>query len=239
MADPNQSADSVQNRPTKGRTHWVSFPHLGGRGGDLPLLVEIQDRQQAVDHYILAYRQYCWPVESLVDIRLAPFHVLATEGAIHAEKEHSWHMGWSRRLGTVGDGIVMATANVVVDLTNEQSLADGVNWWTSLTDDGGEGMVVKPIDCIVRGKRRLTQPALKCRGRESLRTIYGPEYTAPEHLDRLRSHGLGRKRGLALREFALGLEAMERFVRREPLRRVHECVFGVLALEGEPVAPHL
>src|SRR5476649_176830 len=47
--------------------------------------------------------------------------------------------------------------------------------------------------------------------------------------------GLGRKRSLALGEFALGIEGLERFIRREPLRRVHECVFGVLALESEPV----
>ena len=62
---------------------------------------------------------------------------------------------------------------------------------------------------------------------------------APENLERLRSRGLGAKRSLALREFALGMEALERFVRREPLRRVHECVFGVLALESEPVDPRL
>jgi len=85
----------------------------------------------------------------------------------------------------------------------------------------------------------LVQPAVKCRGPEYLRIIYGQEYDAPGNLDRLRSRGLAAKRSLALREFALGIEAMERFVRREPLRRVHECVFGVLALESEPVDPRL
>ena len=100
-------------------------------------------------------------------------------------------------------------------------------------------MVVKPLDCIVARPKGLVQPAVKCRGREYLRIIYGPEYTLPEHLDRLRQRGLRRKRSLALREFALGVEALERFVRREPLRRVHECVFGVLALESEPVDPRL
>lgn len=34
---------------------------------------------------------------------------------------------------------------------------------------------------------------------------------------------------MALREFALGIEALERFVKCEPLYRVHECVFEVLA----------
>jgi protein phosphatase len=100
-------------------------------------------------------------------------------------------------------------------------------------------MVVKPREWIVRGNKGLVQPAMKCRGREYLRIIYGPEYTLPDHLHRLRRRSTGAKRALANREFALGLEALERFVRREPLRRVHECVFGVLALESEPVDPRL
>jgi protein phosphatase len=134
---------------------------------------------------------------------------------------------------------MMATPYRVVDLSDPQSQAEGVRWWEQLTGRGGEGMVVKPLDFAVRGKRGLVQPAVKCRGREYLRIIYGPEYDAPEHLSRLRSRGLAAKRSLALREFALGVEALERFVRREPLRRVHECVFGVLALESEPVDPRL
>jgi len=100
-------------------------------------------------------------------------------------------------------------------------------------------MVVKPLDFIVRGPRGLAQPAVKCRGREYLRIIYGPDYDLPENLARLRQRGLSTKRSLALREFALGVEALERFVRKEPLRRVHECVFGVLAMETEPVDPRL
>jgi protein phosphatase len=100
-------------------------------------------------------------------------------------------------------------------------------------------MVVKPDHFISRGQRGLVQPAIKCRGREYLRIIYGPDYTASENLSRLRHRGLGHKRSLALGEFALGIEGLERFVRHEPLRRVHECVFGVLALESEPVDPRL
>src|SRR5204862_671339 len=104
---------------------------------------------------------------------------------------------------------------------------------------GGEGMVVKPLDFVAKGRRGIVQPAVKCRGREYLRIIYGPEYTMPENLERLRSRGLSAKRSLSLREFALGVEALERFVRQEALRRVHECVCGVLALESEPVDPRL
>jgi len=108
-----------------------------------------------------------------------------------------------------------------------------------MTQKGGEGMVVKPLDFIVRGSRGLVQPAIKCRGKEYLRIIYGAEYDLPEHLERLRERGLSAKRSLALREFALGVEGLERFVRREPLRKTHECMFGVLALESEPVDPRL
>ena len=104
---------------------------------------------------------------------------------------------------------------------------------------GGEGMVVKPLDFVAKGRRGLAQPAVKCRGREYLRIIYGPEYTTPGNLDRLRTRSVSAKRSLAVREFTLGIEGLERFIAREPLRRVHECVFGVLALESEPVDPRL
>ena len=135
--------------------------------------------------------------------------------------------------------ILLATEFKVVDVTDLDSQTAGIEWWTSLTGKGGEGMVVKPSEWVMRGKKGLVQPAVKCRGREYLRIIYGPDYTADQHLPRLRSRSLGRKRSLALREFALLIEALERFVRKEPLRRVHECVFGVLALESEPVDPRL
>jgi protein phosphatase len=110
---------------------------------------------------------------------------------------------------------------------------------SALTAAGGEGMVVKPLAWLARGSRGLVQPAVKCRGREYLRIIYGAEYTAPEHLDRLRARNVSSKRSLAIREYALGLESLHRFVEKEPLYRVHECVFGVLALESEPVDPRL
>jgi protein phosphatase len=127
----------------------------------------------------------------------------------------------------------------VVDLADEDSERAGVAWWEQLTASGGEGMVVKPLSWLARGRRGLVQPAVKCRGREYLRIIYGPEYTAPEHLERLCARAVGAKRSLAIREYALGLEALHRFVEKEPLYRVHECAFGVLALESEPVDPRL
>jgi protein phosphatase len=193
------------------------------------------ERADMAAAYVDAYRRYCWPVHSLADLRLAPFHLLASE-------DHHWHMAISARLAAADDPIspvLLATATQTVALGDDASEAAGIAWWAALTGRGGEGMVVKPHDFIMRGPRGLAQPAVKCRGPEYLRIIYGPEYSAPANLERLRRRGLGAKRALALREFALGVEALERFVRKEPLRHIHECVFAVLALESEPVDPRL
>jgi protein phosphatase len=144
-------------------------------------------------------------------------------------------------LAAASEGLIIKTRYKQVDLTDPNSTEDGAKWWHELTADGGEGMVVKPLDFVARGgsKQLLLQPAVKCRGPEYLRIIYGPEYTLEENLSRLRARGLGAKRSLALREFALGVEGLQRFVRHEPLYRVHECVFAVLAFESEPVDPRL
>jgi protein phosphatase len=198
-----------------------------------------EERRAMAEQYIEAYRRYCWTVHSLADLKLAPFHLLASEGVVHADKDHVWHMTTLARLCAADPELLLATPYKVVDVGDEASQKEGIAWWGELTASGGEGMVVKPLQFVTKSRRGLAQPAVKCRGREYLRIIYGPEYTAPEHLERLRARGLGTKRSLALREFALGIEALHRFVEREPLRRVHECVFGVLALESEPVDPRL
>ena len=204
------------------------------------LMARYRQRQQMTRDYASAYRPYCWPVASIADVRLAPFHILATEGTVHAGKDHDWHMKTIARFAQSDAApSLQLTKYHVVNLADATSEAAATAWWLSLTQNGGEGMVIKPIDFVARGNRSLVQPAVKCRGRAYLRIIYGPEYTAPEHLERLRRRGLSAKRGLALREFSLGIEALERFVRGEPLRRVHECVFGVLALESAPVDPRL
>ena len=209
-------------------------------GADVANLLErTQERAKLAQLYVDSYRYYCWPVASVDDLKLAPFHLLASESGVHVDKDHGWHLSMLAKLCDAGDPILLATAHLVVDLTDPRSEADGVRWWEELTGRGGEGMVVKPLDFLAHGRRGLVQPALKCRGREYLRIIYGPEYTMSENLSRLRSRGLSVKRSLALREFALGIEGLERFVRKEPLRRIHECVFGVLAMESEPVDPRL
>jgi protein phosphatase len=216
-----------------------ALDQAAARDGVAELATTFRARLDVVARYTDAYRRYCWSVDQVTDLKLAPFHLLASEKAVHIDKPHSWHMEQIAKLAAEDDELLRATANRAVDTTDPEDEQRATTWWQELTDAGGEGMVVKPMDFVVRGRRGLAQPALKVRGREYLRIIYGPEYAEPQNLERLRRRSLGAKRSLAAREFALGVEALERFVREEPLRRVHECCFGVLALESEPVDPRL
>ncbi|MFE9423341.1 polynucleotide kinase-phosphatase [Kitasatospora sp. NPDC006697] len=223
----------------------------GGRG--VPELAELTGRQQRrevdAEAFGAAYRRYCWPTEGLSGVRLAPFQVLAAERANLAVRPHGEHLAWIDRLVAAdlaahpAEPLLRETGRMLVDTGDEESVRAATAWWEELTGAGGEGMVVKPLASLVRGRAGegrpggLVQPGLKVRGREYLRIIYGPEYT--EHLPALRSRSLGHKRSLALREYALGLEALDRLAAGEPLWRVHEPVFAVLALESEPVDPRL
>ncbi len=196
-------------------------------------------RLSMLERYRGAYRHYCWDVHELDDLRLAPFHFMAGEGGGFTDRDHAWHMDMAERLSAADPVLFPSTRWRVVALNDESAVASAIAWWEELTASGGEGMVVKPRDFIAKGRRGLIQPAVKCRGREYLRIIYGPEYDHPEHLARLRERGLGHKRSMAEREFALGIEGLSRFVARRPLREVHECVLAVLAMESEPVDPRL
>ncbi|WP_235984322.1 hypothetical protein [Mesorhizobium neociceri] len=209
------------------------------RGVDAAALsARLDDRAARATGYASAWAPYVWPVSGIDDLKVAPFHLLASEGRVWFDQDHVWHMSLADRLAA-SDGVVTRTQWRTVDTADTNACAAAIDWWEALTGSGGEGLVVKPRDFVSRGKKGLIQPALKVRGREYLRIIYGPEYDAPDNLVRLRERGLGGKRNLALREFALGHEALKRFVDRQPLRRVHECVFGVLALESEPIDPRL
>ena len=208
-----------------------------GNSGASVLLARYRQRQSDMAAYTAAWQEYCSPVSGLSDYRFAPFHFLATGATLHTNQDHVWHMETLASLAAADPALLMATRYRVVDLADKASCAAAIQWWRDLTGSGGEGMVVKPRQWIVRGKRGLVQPAMKCRGPEYLRIIYGPSYT--EQLDTLRKRNLGRKRSLALRELALGLEGLQRFVDGRPYRRVHECIFATLALESEPVDPRL
>lgn len=207
------------------------------RGVDVP--EDLRFDPAPIELYKKAFEGYSWPINSVDDYRIAPFHLLASEGSAHFDKPHTWHLEHLDKLCEQGEPNLTPTPRIYADPTSEADLEKVTNWWAERTAEGSEGMVVKPVCFVHRHKGRLVQPAIKCRGKEYLRIIYGPEYDAPENLERLRQRGLSRKRALATREFGLGQEALERFVAREPLSKVHECVMGVLALESEPVDPRL
>ncbi|MBU3888757.1 polynucleotide kinase-phosphatase [Methylosinus sp. KRF6] len=199
----------------------------------------LASRAEKAARYGEAWKPYVWPVRSLDDLRIAPFHLLASEGATHFDKDHLWHMSIAETLAASGAQNVTTTRWRHVSLDDASACEAAMRWWEELTEAGGEGVVVKPRDFIARGAKGPIQPALKVRGPEYLRIIYGPEYDLPEHLTRLRQRGLGAKRTNALREFALGHEALTRFTAGAPLRKTHECVFAILALESEPIDPRL
>ncbi|MFI8930267.1 polynucleotide kinase-phosphatase [Streptomyces sp. NPDC053474] len=213
-----------------------------GRGVDVGDLLDAQ-RERAADAaaFTDAYRRYCWPTDGLDGVHLAPFQILAVQGRSLAALPHDEQLALiDRMVEHDGSGLLRTTRRLYVDTGDEESVRAGVDWWLEMTGRGGEGMVVKPVGALVRdGRGRLVQPGIKCRGREYLRIIYGPEYTRPENLAKLRGRVLGHKRSLAIREYALGLEALDRLAEGEPLWRVHEAVFAVLALESEPVDPRL
>ncbi|QKZ18104.1 polynucleotide kinase-phosphatase [Streptomyces chartreusis] len=212
------------------------------RGVDVSdLLARQRERASDAAAFTEAYRRYCWTTDGLDGVRLAPFQVLAVQGRSLTGLPHDEQLALLDRLVEHdGSGLLQTTRRLYVDTGDPESVRAGVDWWLEMTGRGGEGMVVKPLGAVVRSKEgRLVQPGIKCRGREYLRIIYGPEYTRPDNLDRLRKRFLNHKRSLAVREYALGLEALDRLAEGEPLWRVHEAVFGVLALESEPVDPRL
>ena len=211
-----------------------------GRGVDVEALAaRTAGRAGHVAAYVDAYRQYCWDVDGIDGIEIAPFQILAAEGEVLARRPHRWHLEQIDALVDHEPETLRRTDRRFVNLGDDTPVQEATNWWHSLTDDGYEGVVVKPAEPIVTSGRGLVLPGVKCRGREYLRVIYGPEYLEPANLKRLQQRSLGRKSSLARREFALGIEALDRFVANEHLARVHECVFGVLALESEPIDPRL
>jgi polynucleotide kinase-phosphatase len=203
------------------------------------LLARTEARERDAFEYVDAYRNYSAEAHGLDGVQLAPFQILASAGHTYSDRPHSWHLGFADRMAAANPELVRATKSLVVDLAEEESVSAAIAWWESMTGAGGEGMVVKPMANLVRGAKGLIQPGIKVRGREYLRIIYGPDYTEPQNISRLRERNVAHKRSMALREYALGIESLERFVAGEPLWRVHQAVFAVLAMESEPIDPRL
>lgn len=182
------------------------------------------------------YQKYCWDIDGMEGVQIAPFHTLAHSTETFFEKPHTWHMEKNKEFSRIS-GLFMETDYRVV--SDEESMKAAIKWWEEMTEDGHEGFVVKPESFMTQHKGKLLQPAIKVRGRKYLHIIYGIDYLLPDNLTRLKKRNAGKKQRNALKEFALGVEAVNRFVRRESLERVHECVLGILALEAEPIDPRL
>lgn len=182
------------------------------------------------------YQKYCWKTEGLEGIQIAPFHTLAHSTESYFDQPHTWHMEKNKQFSSMSKLFRETEYRLVYD---EASMKDAVNWWDKMTEEGHEGFVVKPKNFLAYYKGRLLQPAIKVRGRKYLHIIYGIDYLQPENLARLKQRNTSKKQHNALKEFALGVEAVNRFVRRESLERYHECALGVLALEADPIDPRL
>ncbi len=203
------------------------------------LLASTNETLENSEQFIKAYQNYCWDVKELSDIKVAPFHIMASETGLHSDKDHQWHMELISKVVTADSDLLFKTEYFKVNLEDEKSIEAATNWWLEHTNKLGEGMVVKPMDFILKGTNGIAQPAIKVRGKEYLRIIYGMDYTKPDNLVRLRDRSVGLKRRLAISEFKLGIESLHRFTEKQPLRYVHECAFAVLAMQSEPVDPRL
>ncbi|SDZ56251.1 polynucleotide kinase-phosphatase [Evansella caseinilytica] len=182
------------------------------------------------------FQKYCWDVDDPDQIEIAPFHVLAHSEETFFDRSHLWHMERNRELAGYSPLFVETAFKVIDDAASEAAV---IQWWEEITAEGHEGIVIKPEAFIAKEKNKLLQPAIKVRGRNYLRIIYGMDYLEPENLRRLKKRNTGKKQRLALKEFALGIEGIRRFVNRESIDRVHECVLGTLALESDPADPRL
>ena len=198
-----------------------------------------ENRQIQIQKYIQSYRNYCRQTNGIEGLVFAPFHILATEKTTYFDKSHDWHLNQIETFCKENPTFLQVTNHLFVDLDNEEEKQKAIDWWLTMTKKGGEGMVVKPIHYLNRHKGKPIQPAMKCRGSEYLRIIYGAEYDTPENLKQLKNRFVKKKRELAIDELSLGIESLERFIQKEPLRNIHQCVFGVLALESEGVDPRL
>ncbi|MDQ0269625.1 polynucleotide kinase-phosphatase [Cytobacillus purgationiresistens] len=182
------------------------------------------------------FQKYCWEVKDTNSIQIAPFHILAHSHETLFHKSHQWHMEMNQQLASLSD-LFVKTEYKLID--NESTEEEVIRWWEEMTRDGHEGIVIKPSDYIAKNKNKLIQPAIKVRGRKYLHIIYGMDYLLPENLQRLKERNTGKKQKLALNEFSLGIEGLNRFIAGESIERVHECVLGVLAMESDRIDPRL
>lgn len=208
-----------------------------GKNEDLKIwFKEYEDKLDNARVFRDVFQKYCWEINDIDQIQIAPFHLLAHSNETFFEKPHTWHMEMNKEFSKM-ENLFVETEYMIID--NAASEEEAIKWWDVITSDGHEGIVIKPEAFISTSKGKLVQPAIKVRGRKYLNIIYGMDYLQPENLKRLKKRNVGKKQKLALKEFALGVEGIQRFVNGESIERVHECVLGTLAMESNPVDPRL
>lgn len=205
---------------------------------------EIQIAKQKLDNansFQKAYEFYCWSADSqtMSGVQIAPFHILAFSNESHFDKDHVWHMEQSKYLSELST-LFVTTEHCIVTLEDDKQIKDATTWWEDMTSNGHEGMVVKPLDFITKNdKGQVLQPAIKVRGREYLRIIYGMDYLEPHNLKVLKKRSVKGKMKNALKEFHLSIESVRRFMEKDSLERIHECVLASLSYENDEIDPRL
>lgn len=199
-------------------------------------LVEYKEKLANAETFKEVFQKYCWDIEGTNTIQIAPFHVLAHSNVSFFHKPHTWHMEMNKEFAKDSSLFVTTEYKTISDAASELEV---ITWWEEMTKEGHEGIVIKPEFYIPTSRGRLIQPAIKVRGRKYLHIIYGMDYLSPANLERLKKRNTGKKQKLALKEFALGIDGIKRFVNGDSIERVHECVLATLAMESDPVDPRL
>ena len=240
----NKQYDVTANSALLSRQTYVTvLEELQSRQGqmDMVRLEAAKEKLENAQKFKSAYEFYCWNADakSLEGVQIAPFHILAFSGESHFDKTHLWHMEQVNKLSTYSN-LLITTEYKLLSLNDEIGINETISWWEDMTKNGHEGMVVKPLQFISRNdKGDVIQPAIKVRGREYLRIIYGMDYLEPTHLEILKKRTAQNKMKNALKEFYLSMESINRFIEKESLDRIHECVLASLSYENDAMDPRL
>ncbi len=167
--------------------------------------------------------------------RFAPFQLIATEKCAYLNRTHKWHMDVLHAVASHGGEPFIKTPFRFLALDDQNAIDDCIRWWDELSTEAAEGLVVKPLFGVPRGRRGLAQPAIKCRTPEHLRLVYGPEYDLIENrwqlVNRDALNHRREKHKRVLKQFALSIDGVEHFVDGEPTKAVETCVRALLSLE--------
>ncbi|WP_311516876.1 polynucleotide kinase-phosphatase [uncultured Corynebacterium sp.] len=212
-----------------------ALTHARRRGVPVPDLdTTLATRLDNLSRFDHTWRTY---VTDPSNIRFAPFQILASAGHTHHHRPHSWHLEHIQLLCDAPGNLYHPTQHRHANPHDPEAVTAITDWWLKLTAAGAEGIVIKPETNAHAPAG--TQPGLKVRGRDYLRMIYGPDYLDPARLTALRNRNLAPKRTAALREYALGLDGLDKWVAHAPFYQVHQRALAVLALESEGLDPRL